>query len=227
VGTAFFASAEVLALIDALFDADVLELLKELSEAIFILCLAFTMYLLYQSERNEVTALRYSADTDALTKLHNQAFFRRAARRRVAHSKTHALPLALILIDIDDFKGYNDQFGHEAGNIVLRRVAEVLQQTVRADDLLARYGGEEFVILMISELTLAVAVAGRIRANIEAQCTPRHDASIYRQITASLGVAALDARLENLEALIEVADQEMYHAKRSGKNRVFAAESFS
>lgn len=117
----------------------------------------------------------------------------------------------------------NDQFGHEAGNIVLRCVADVLREWIRADDLVARYGGEEFVALISSGPEATAAVAERIRSGVESRCSPDCDVSWPRQITVSLGVASLTPQIKTLEELIEAADREMYHAKRAGKNQVSVA----
>jgi GGDEF domain-containing protein len=111
-------------------------------------CMILAVHFLRRSELNEVRPLRHSADIDPLTTLHNQVFFRRAAARKITQAREYGLPLSLAMLDIDDFKKYNDAFGHEAGNTVLRVLAGILRRSVRADDLVARYGGEEFVVLV-------------------------------------------------------------------------------
>jgi diguanylate cyclase (GGDEF)-like protein len=122
------------------------------------------------------------------------------------------------MLDVDGFKAYNDGFGHEAGNAVLRCVAETLRGAARADDLVARYGGDEFVMLFHGDLREAVEVAGRIREQIKTQCSPRQYVSLFRPITVSAGVADLVTGMNELEDLISAADEEMYRAKREGKN---------
>jgi diguanylate cyclase (GGDEF)-like protein len=173
-----------------------------------------------RAEQDEVASLRTAANVDALTGLSSRAFFRRAADRRVELSKNNALPLACAVVDVDDFKPYNDRYGHEAGDEALRCVAHILRKTSRADDLVARYGGEEFVLLLSSEIEDAADIAERIREGVERECSPKYDPSLKRPITISLGVAPLTESMRTLEQLVEAADREMYRAKRAGKNRV-------
>ena len=183
-------------------------------------CVILAAHFLRRSELNEVGPLRRSADIDPLTALHNQAFFRRAATRRVTQAREYGLPLSLAMLDIDDFKEYNDTFGHEAGNAVLRILAGVLRRSVRADDLVARYGGEEFVVLLGGRPGEVEEAMERIRLQVENRCSPVGESPVRRQVTVSVGVAALTESVQTLEALIEAADEAMYRAKRAGKNRV-------
>jgi diguanylate cyclase (GGDEF)-like protein len=183
-------------------------------------CLILAAHFLRKSELDEVGPLRRTADIDPLTSLHNQAFFRRAASRRITQAREYGLPLSLAMLDIDDFKEYNDAFGHEAGNAVLRVLAGILRRSVRADDLVARYGGEEFVVLLGGGLHEIEEVMERIRLLVEDRCSPGGDSRVRRQVTVSAGVAALTENVQTLEELIEAADEAMYQAKRAGKNRV-------
>lgn len=220
---AFFATAQILYVQGELLSANpgtYLTLGYFAAAVAAAVCLFAAGYLLRRSELVEVGPLRRSADLDPLTSLYNQPFFRRAASRRIAQARRHGIPLSLAMIDVDDFKAYNDRFGHEAGNAVLRRVAGVLRRSVRADDLVARYGGEEFVMLLNSEPKEAEAALERIRAQIEARCSP--DSPVGRQITVSIGITALEEGEQTLEQLIEASDEAMYRAKREGKNRVVA-----
>lgn len=220
---AFFALGEILAIVNFLFALPGSELLREIVETTFIVSIALLMYLLHASEQREVSLLRREANIDSLTKLHNQAHFRRAASRRIEEAKRYGFPLAMIVLDIDSFKSYNDQFGHEAGNKALCYVALVLQESVRADDFVSRYGGEEFVVLMTGDLAAARVVAERIRLAIESQCIPQSIAALRQQITVSLGIAILNDQNETTEQILEAADAAMYQAKQMGKNRVYAS----
>ncbi len=186
-------------------------------------CVILAAHFVRRSELKEVGPLRRSADIDPLTTLHNQAFFRRAASRRITQAREYGLPLSLAMLDIDDFKEYNDAFGHEAGNVVLRILAGVLRRSMRADDLVARYGGEEFVVLLGGGLREIEEVMERIRMKVENRCSPVDDNPVHRQVTVSVGVAALNDDIQTLEELIEAADEAMYRAKRAGKNRVAGA----
>lgn len=187
----------------------------------------FALHLMNRAEREEISALRRSANVDELTNLSSRSFFRRAAARRVELSNKNDLPLVCLMIDIDNFKPYNDRHGHQAGDEALRCVARVLAEASRADDLTTRYGGEEFVVLMSSELDDTVEVAERIRQRVERECSPEYNPSLVRAITVSLGVAPLTESVRTLDQLIRTADVEMYRAKQAGKNRVSIAGTIS
>jgi diguanylate cyclase (GGDEF)-like protein len=159
-------------------------------ETAVVVCLLVAAHLLRRSELEEIGPLRRSADLDPLTTLHNQLFFRRVASRRIAQAKRHDVPLSLAMLDVDDFEEYNDLFGYEAGNAVLRRVAGVLRRSVRTDDLVARYGGEEFVMLLNSEPREAEEALERIRSRIKARCSPGNGLA-RRPVTISVGVVGL------------------------------------
>ena len=221
----FFVAAELLAVVEAVFVPGAsltVTLLADLAEVFIIVLVGLAAVVLYRSERQDIASLRRAADLDELTALSNRAFFRRAAKRRLALSQENSLPLACIVLDIDDFKPYNDEFGHEAGDRALVCVARAIQNLARADDLTARQGGEEFALLMNGDLEDAVTVAERVRARVEEACSPGRNEGLLRQITVSLGVSRLSDKADTLEGLVDAADQEMYRAKRAGKNRVFA-----
>ena len=202
----------------------VIELVTEVpTELLVTACAATVIYLMHSSDKGEVASLRHLAITDALTNLPNQSFFSRAASRRFENSRKHGLPLACLVLDVDDFKAYNDRYGHEAGNAVLRCVAQALRESARAEDLVARYGGEEFVMLLNSGVEEAAEVAERIRKGVVTRCSPGREASVFRQVTVSVGVASLTARIRTLEDLVRTADEEMYLGKRAGKNMVCVA----
>lgn len=196
------------------------EIVQEVAEISLILCIGIAFYLLRKSESVEVSSLRYAADFDYLTGLNNHSYFRRVAPRRIETAIEHSLPLCCLMVDVDNFKAYNDRFGHEAGNVVLSHVAHVLRECARADDLLARYGGEEFVLFIGSDLKAATEVAERVRSEIENRYALGHDACGRRQITVSVGVAPLTNETGTLEELVAEADKAMYRAKRLGKNRI-------
>jgi len=222
----FFLAAQILALVETVFapaTSLTVTLLEDFAEVFVIVLAALAAVILYRSERQDIASLRRAADLDELTALSSRAFFRRAAKRRLTLSQENGLPLACIVLDIDDFKPYNDAFGHETGDRALVCVARAMQDLARADDLTARQGGEEFVVLMNGSLQDAVTVAERIRLRVEEACSPGRDEGLLRQITVSLGVARLSDKANTLEGLLDAADQEMYRAKRAGKNRAFAA----
>jgi len=159
--------------------------------------------------------LQNLADTDGLTGVYNHRAFQEYLEKQFQNALQRGLPLSLILLDVDHFKQYNDTFGHQAGDEVLRSVAQILREQVRDRDFVARYGGEEFaIVLPDTDCERAVAVAERLRQAIEQAAWRR------RPVTASIGVASLRPDMESRKELIEAADQALYQAKRSGRNRV-------
>lgn len=168
--------------------------------------------------------LQALAHTDKLTGLANRRRFDELLEHELLRARRGRTPLALVLLDVDHFKGYNDVYGHPAGDTCLQAVARVLAGRLnRNDDVAARYGGEEFaVILPHTEPAGALAVAERIRAEIEALRIP-HQGAPGGVITASVGVAALgadDGHAVDARAFLEHADRQLYGAKRAGRNRV-------
>lgn len=159
---------------------------------------------------------RIRADTDGLTGLLNRRAFEEALIRQLERAAAGHIELSLLLIDLDFFKSMNDEFGHLAGDTVLRRVSAVLRRSVRAGDALARFGGDEFAVLLCSaEPGQGKIVAERIRQNlIHMRGLPGG-----RKVTASLGAAeALPGDTPLL--LLERADRALYHSKDLGRNRL-------
>ncbi len=156
--------------------------------------------------------------TDALTSIPNRRAYDQKLIEEHARAKRTGSALALLLIDIDLFKQYNDTFGHPAGDTALQSVARVLLSSLRPYDFLARYGGEEFVIILpATELADAVLVAERVRGLVAGSEFP------HRKFTISIGVARLNAEAD-LKALVQAADNGLYHAKASGRNKVLVGQ---
>jgi len=193
---------------------------EEFAELVAILAAAAVLHYLGRAEREEISPLRHSADVDELTGLSSRSFFERAAGRRVEQARDNSTPLACVFLDVDDFKAYNDTYGHGAGDEVLRCVARILRKSARADDLVGRYGGEEFVLLVNSEVEGAHEVAERIRRGVQQECIPELENSLERPTTVSLGVVTLSQDTNSLERLITMADAAMYRSKKMGKNKV-------
>jgi diguanylate cyclase (GGDEF)-like protein len=167
------------------------------------------------------TRLELLSVTDPLTGLANRRRLADVLDHEWRRAVQHGSSVAVLMIDIDHFKLYNDNYGHAAGDDCLRRVADVLKDQVRDTDLVARYGGEEFaVILPGAEAPAASRVARRILATVAALNEP-HELAASGMVTVSIGVAAVVAREEGTaQAVIEAADAELYVAKRNGRNQV-------
>jgi two-component system cell cycle response regulator len=159
-----------------------------------------------------------AALTDPLTGLHNRRGLE--GRAEALHFRPGVVPITQvwIMVDIDHFKRVNDTYGHEAGDEVLKGVAEALRSTARGADLVARFGGEEFVLVLPdTSAELAVRIAERLRLAVEALSTDVGGQVI--RVTASFGVAQRAAQDSQLEVL-ERADAALYSSKKDGRNRV-------
>ena len=173
-----------------------------------------------QDLRRDNLGLQELAHTDTLTRLANRRRFDDVLADELARAVRGSTPLALVLLDVDYFKKFNDHYGHPAGDACLQEVGRLLARQVnRNDDLAARYGGEEFaIILPHTDLAGATAVAERIRAEIMALRLP-HQESPAGVVSASLGVAVLVPPMDARD-LVARADRQLYEAKRRGRNRV-------
>ena len=198
---------------------------EELAELVAVAAAAVVLRYLNRAELEEISRLRHSANVDGLTGVGSRSFFERAARRRVEQAMQNGTPLSCVLLDVDDFKAYNDSHGHDAGDEILRCVARIMRESARADDLIGRYGGEEFVLLANNDAEGVLEVAERIREAVERECVPDAENSLERPTTVSLGVASLSKEMRSLERLIAMADGEMYRSKKTGKNRVSVFQS--
>ncbi len=170
--------------------------------------------------------LRRLATTDPLTgALNRRAFFERA-QSVCERSRATDEWVSVMLVDIDFFKAINDHHGHQVGDRAIEAIAKVLIGTVGNAGLVCRYGGEEFCVLLANaNSSVAAVTAESIRARIEAECGIGLKRERVLRITASLGIASLDARSANVESLIAGADKALYRAKREGRNRVCQFES--
>jgi diguanylate cyclase len=171
--------------------------------------------------QENLEAVRTESLTDPLTTLSNRKYFDQALEREIAAAAAKNEPLSLLITDIDNFKSFNDRYGHLTGDHVLRLVAAACKQNVKGQDIAARYGGEEFVVLLPdTTLRSAVAVADQIRRSVMTkELIKRSTGEHLGRITISIGVATLH-RGENAAVLIGRADSCLYAAKRSGRNRV-------
>lgn len=173
-------------------------------------------------------SLRQAAIRDVLTGLYNRRFFDESSQREVIRAlrlqaQGNYAGLALMMIDIDHFKRFNDQYGHDVGDQVLREVAQVLQNQTRGSDVAARYGGEEFTIVL-ADITkeLALGRAQRVREAVE-KLVLRPSGKDVGVITISIGLAQFPANGSTVEDLLSAADKALYEAKNAGRNRVVVA----
>jgi diguanylate cyclase (GGDEF)-like protein len=166
--------------------------------------------------------LRDAAIRDSLTGLYNHRFFQEALEREVNRAVRHERPVALMMVDIDNFKAVNDRCGHPSGDLVLKTIAQAIIKDTRRSDLVARYGGEEFVIILPeSNIGGAVRKGEAYRKVIEA--IEIKIASLSIKVTVSIGVAAIDHRqIVSKEELIQAADRALYRSKHEGRNCVTA-----
>ena len=180
---------------------------------------------LFESIQKANKRLAHLAITDGLTGLYNHRHFRDRLDGEFERARRYDLPLACMILDVDNFKKVNDTFGHLEGDSVLRQIAERTSRSVRKSDVVARYGGEEIVVIMPQTgLEGARSQAERVRTEIgeyDFDGLPNG----YR-VTVSIGVAIYDGEVMlDCEALIRIADDAMYRAKREGKNRIIVGKS--
>ncbi len=203
---------------------------------------AFVGVFLMESVRRREAKLRELSVRDALTGLYNRGYFYYRFRSEIQRAKRYGRTVSLLILDVDDFKRFNDAYGHLAGDNLLRSVAEVMAANIRRNDatpsyevdIACRYGGEEFALILPEAAAFGGrAAAERIRTTIETQGAVAVAERIRRQIeaqrqgtpplTVSIGVASYPEHGVDLDTLLRMADDAMYAAKRQGKNRVAVA----
>ena len=156
---------------------------------------------------------------DGLTQIHNKRYLYEALEREVLRARRHERPLSLLMFDIDFFKRINDQYGHLAGDYVLRELARVVQGRIRRDEVFARYGGEEFVIVLPeTPLEGAASLGQNLRARVAEHTFVFQGESI--PVTVSIGAAVLTDNDKTATDLVQRTDEKLYEAKRGGRNRV-------
>ena len=176
------------------------------------------------AERNEELLilnkqLSIIANTDSLTQVYNRTRFDVLFKEHVEHAKRRSTPLSILLVDLDDFKKVNDRFGHQAGDQVLKHAAQLIQTVVGEDGVVARWGGEEFAVLLpYFDLTKAEAKAESLRASVAKARFEEQEI----KVTTSIGMAQLN-QFETASQLLKRADDALYDAKGSGRNRVIIA----
>ena len=165
-------------------------------------------------------ALEHIAHTDMLTGINNRRYFELCAKQLLHHPSPKNFPMALLIFDVDYFKRINDNYGHDLGDEVLKKIASVSKRVLRKNDLFARFGGEEFIILLPeTEKEDACKIAERLRVEIEkSPVYVSKNRPIY--FTVSTGFTIIDRPTDNLSAVIKKADNSLYRAKSMGRNLV-------
>jgi len=159
------------------------------------------------------------ASTDALTRLHTRRHLMERFEEEFARAKLRKAPLSLLMLDVDHFKRVNDQYGHLAGDMVLREVGRIVAGHIREIDIAGRYGGEEFcAILPDTDKPGAMHAAERIRTAVNDEKIKAYDASL--NVSMSIGVATFPEDAQHLDELLDKADWALYRAKKQGRNRV-------
>jgi diguanylate cyclase (GGDEF)-like protein len=166
------------------------------------------------------------AITDSLTGLHNHRYFKQYFKQEMGRAKRYHKPFSIIMMDVDDFKSYNDSFGHATGDQLLSIMGAVILQTIRAVDVAFRYGGEEFIVILPeTRLEKAVLAAERLREAVEAGTAKNRAGTASRGVTVSIGVASYPENADKMDELFNIVDSLLYQAKRCGKNKVYHQES--
>jgi len=165
-------------------------------------------------------ALRIKADTDGMTGLYNHNRFQQELSQALESARTSKRHLSLLLLDLDYFKEYNDNLGHQAGDALLKEVAKIFLDSIRPNDIAARYGGEEFAIILPDCSSYeALKIAERIRVRIEQNSFYGREKMPKRKVTISIGIACFSGDVTDKDDLIRKADAALYSVKRTGRNK--------
>jgi len=169
--------------------------------------------------------LHSQALRDPLTGLYNRRYLEESLNQHLHSAMRHGMHFGLIMLDVDHFKRFNDQFGHAAGDTVLRELGSLLQNQFRGEDVVCRYGGEEFLIILSdASLENVQKVAERLRVQVR-HMNIEHDRRVLGSVTLSLGVVVFPEHGATAEALLRNADAALYRAKAGGRDRAAVGQS--
>lgn len=171
--------------------------------------------------KSQKNVLEKLSITDPVTQVGNHRYFQEQLRKEIERAKRETQNLSLLMIDLDDFKKLNDQYGHPAGDQILAEVAQFLVNSFRLPDTVCRYGGDEFaIILPNTDINQSIEVAERIRKNFESlKITKKR----WSGLSLSMGISNFPGSSDSSEGLVYLADQSLYQAKNQGKNRCLVA----
>ncbi|RJQ41398.1 MAG: GGDEF domain-containing protein [Nitrospiraceae bacterium] len=162
--------------------------------------------------------------TDGLTGLKNHREFKDAFNAEILRAKRYQRPCSLLMMDIDYFKHYNDTNGHPQGDVLLKKLAELIRENLKDTDVVARYGGEEFAVLLLeTPKDQAESIAERMRNMIEWCRFPKEETQPDGKLTVSIGLSSFPDDGDSAEGILRAADEALYEAKRAGRNRVISA----
>ena len=171
--------------------------------------------------QERATEFQLMSITDPLTTLPNRRYLEERLSEELNRSKRYEYPMSFLMIDIDDFKAYNDNNGHQAGDLALQITAHCLKAALRSADVASRYGGEEFCILLPqTSIDEAGAIADRIRHRVATTHYPHGKSQPLGSLTLSIGVATFSSIVNTAETIVAAADRALYQAKAEGKNRI-------
>lgn len=181
----------------------------------------FTLLLKVVESKRRIEKL---SRTDELTNLYNRRYFMELARRELALGARYGTPVAMLMLDMDDFKRVNNSFGHKAGDEVLLACAHIVEGTIRLTDIIGRYGGDEFLVLAPNtDSAGAGELAERIRLAFAK--TPILAAEQAVHLTVSIGAVSAEGRASSMDELLQAADHALYQAKHQGRNRIVMASA--
>ncbi|MGH9882787.1 MAG: diguanylate cyclase, partial [Pyrinomonadaceae bacterium] len=171
--------------------------------------------------QERATEFQLMSITDPLTSLPNRRYLEERLTEELNRSKRYEYPMSFLMIDIDDFKSYNDLNGHQAGDLALQITAHCLKAALRSADVASRYGGEEFcIVLPQTPINEAEVIAERIRQRVHSTTFPHGKTQPLGAVTISIGVSTFGKHIDTAERVIAAADRALYSAKNQGKNRV-------
>lgn len=169
--------------------------------------------------------LRMQTLRDPLTSLFNRRYMESSLERELLRAKRNSQQLSVLMLDVDHFKRFNDTFGHDAGDLLLKEFAAMLQKNVRGEDIACRFGGEEFILILPTcPLDIAIKRAEKILADTRA-LNIQHQQQSLGKITVSIGIAVFPEHDDDIEGLLRLADKALYSAKREGRDRAVVASA--